>query len=239
MSARILIVDDEPHVLEPLIDFFLAEGYQVTGARDGQQALDLAAAQPPDLVLLDWMLPVIDGIAVCRELRRRHPALPIVLLTAKDAEGDRVVGLDSGADDYVAKPFGMLELNARVRAHLRRVRRTSSSGRNPAAREPSEVVIGPCRLDRVARVVTREGVDVKLSAMELKLLEFLVAHAGQVIPRDRLLNEVWGYERYPSTRTVDTHIWKLRQKLERDPNDPRHFLTVHGIGYRFLLGGGA
>jgi DNA-binding response OmpR family regulator len=232
MNARLLIVDDEPHVLYPLVDFFLAEGYDVLGAPNGEEGLRLADAHPPDLVLLDWMLPGIEGIEVCRRLRASRPALPIILLTARDAEGDRVVGLESGADDYVVKPFGMLELNARVRSQLRRVRRTKAP---PAAEPAQQVAIGPCVLDRRTRVVTRDGNEIRLSAMELKLLEYLIDHVGEVIPRDQLLHEVWGYERYPSTRTVDTHIWKLRQKLEADSNAPRHFLTVHGIGYRLVL----
>ena len=235
MSSRLLIVDDEPNVLEPLIDFFLAEGYEVDGARDGAEALERARAQRPDCVLLDVNLPKKDGIAVCRELRQEEPLLPIILLTARDAEGDRVTGLDSGADDYVVKPFGMLELHARVRAQLRRQRRVVASGSHAPA---ETIVIGPCELDRRTRVVTREGSEVKLSAMELKLLEYLVEHVGEVLPRNQLLHEVWGYERYPTTRTVDTHIWKLRQKLERDSNNPEHFVTVHGIGYRFVLGEG-
>ncbi len=230
MSDRLLIVDDEPHILNPLIDYFLAEGYEVVSARDGEEALVRARERTPDCVLLDLMLPRKDGMAVCRELRGAHPLLPIILLTAKAAEGDRVLGLDSGADDYVTKPFGMLELHARVRAQLRRVRRTRG-----AAPSGGPVRFGACRFDPAKHTLARAGSTVKLSAMELKLLEFLISREGAVVPRNMLLHEVWGYERFPSTRTVDTHIWKLRQKLEEDPNAPRHLLTVHGIGYRFVL----
>ncbi len=232
MSDRLLIVDDEPHILNPLVDYFLAEGYDVVSAKDGEEALARARERGPDCVVLDLMLPRKDGIAVCRELRQADPFLPIILLTARAAEGDRVLGLDSGADDYVTKPFGMLELHARVRAQLRRSRRTRA-----AVAPTGPVRFGACVLDTAKHTLTRDGAPVKLSAMELKLLEFLVSREGAVIPRETLLHEVWGYERYPSTRTVDTHVWKLRQKLEEDPNAPRHLLTVHGIGYRFVLEG--
>lgn len=232
MSERILIVEDEEHLREPLSDFFRAEGFAVDAAADGEQALELARAATPDCVILDVMLPKRDGLSVCRELRQAHPLLPIILLTARGAEGDRVMGLDSGADDYVTKPFGMLELAARVRAQLRRLRRSRDQAPADAA---DAVSFGACVLDRAKRVLTRDGAEVRLSAMELKVLEYLVEHEGAVVPRNQLLDEVWGYDRYPSTRTVDTHVWKLRQKLERDPNHPQHFLTVHGLGYRFVL----
>ena len=231
MSARLLLVEDEPHILLPLVDFFRGEGYAVESAKDGEAALRRAADTHPECVILDVMLPKKDGIAVCRELRAASPALPIILLTAKAGEGDRILGLDAGADDYVVKPFGVLELHARVRAQLRRVRRTASD-----ARPASRVAWGDgVELDLEKRVATRHGTEVKLSAMELKLLEFLLAREGAVLPRNRLLDEVWGYEKFPSTRTVDTHVWKLRQKLEADPDRPAHLLTVHGIGYRFVL----
>jgi DNA-binding response OmpR family regulator len=230
VSDTLLIVEDETHILGPLQDFFRAEGYTVVTAQDGEQALAQAATTPPDCVVLDVMLPKLDGIEVCRRLRAERPSLPIILLTARDSEGDRILGLDSGADDYVTKPFGMLELHARVRAQLRRMRRVKAA---QAAPPPTEARFADVVVDLERRVVTRAGSAVKLSAMELKVLEYLLAHEGAVIPRNQLLNEVWGYERYPSTRTVDTHIWKLRQKFEPDPNAPVHFLTVHGIGYRF------
>ena len=230
MSARLLLVEDEPHILAPLVDYFRGEGYQVIEARDGVAALARAAEAAPDCVILDVMLPKKDGIAVLRELRARSPLLPIILLTARASEGDRILGLDAGADDYVVKPFGVLELHARVRAQLRRQRRVAGG-----AAATSEVRFGDeVVLDQEKRVVRRQGREVELSAMELKLLEFFVAREGAVVPRNTLLDEVWGYERFPSTRTVDTHVWKLRKKLERDPDRPVHFLTVHGIGYRFV-----
>lgn len=238
-GARLLIVEDEPHILRPLVDYFRGEGYEVDAAKDGEAALRLAAEAPPDCVVLDVMLPKKDGIAVCRELRARLPLLPIILLTARASEGDRILGLEAGADDYVIKPFGVLELNARVRAQLRRRRRTDEALREGGARQgASDAVVrfgDEVVVDLEKRSVTRRGADVKLSAMELKLLEHLLGREGAVLPRNELLDQVWGYERFPSTRTVDTHVWKLRQKLERDPEQPEHLLTVHGIGYRFVL----
>ena len=229
MTTRLLIVDDELHILNPLLDYFEAEGYEVVGARDGEEAIARAREHLPDCVVLDIMLPKKDGITVCRELRRDHALLPIILLTARGGEGDRVLGLDSGADDYVTKPFGMLELHARVRAQLRRVRRTEA-----VFTHSGPVRFGRCVLDLEKRTLSRDGASLKVSAMALKLLEYLVAHEGAVIPREKLLHEVWGYERFPTTRTVDTHVWKLRQRLELDPNNPQHLLTVHGLGYRFV-----
>jgi DNA-binding response OmpR family regulator len=231
VSDLILIVEDEKRILRPLETYFRAEGYRVVTATDGEAALERSREETPGLVILDVMLPKKDGVSVCRELRADHPLLPIVMLTARGSAGDKVLGLDSGADDYVTKPFDLVVLHARVRAQLRRVRRTALAGGAP----PKEVAFGDCVLDCEKRTVTRDAAPVKLTAMQLRVLEYLVEHEGAVVPRNQLLNDVWGYERFPSTRTVDTHLWKLRQKLERDPNRPQHFLTVHGIGYRFLL----
>lgn len=228
----ILIVEDEKHILRPLAAFFRAEGYRVETAIDGEAALERAAAEPPDCVILDVMLPKKTGIEVCRELRQTQPLVPIVMLTALGSAGDKIMGLDSGADDYVTKPFDLVVLHARVRAQLRRARRTAAAGSAPPARQ---LKLGACLFDRDKRLLTRDGSPVKVTAMQLKVLEYLLEHEGAVVPRTQLLNEVWGYDAYPSTRTVDTHVWQLRQRIELDPNQPRHFLTVHGIGYRFLL----
>ncbi|MBL4850582.1 MAG: response regulator transcription factor [Planctomycetes bacterium] len=228
----LLIVEDEKHILRPLVAYFRAEGYRVETAMDGEAALEVAGREPPDCVILDVMLPKKTGIEVCRELRATQPLVPIVMLTALGSAGDKVLGLDSGADDYVTKPFDLVVLHARVRAQLRRARRVAASAGAAPARQ---VKLGACEFCRDKRLLTRDGAPVKVTAMQLKVLEYLLDHEGAVVPRSELLNEVWGYDAFPSTRTVDTHVWQLRQRIELDPNQPRHFLTVHGIGYRFLL----
>lgn len=231
-GALIMIVEDEKHILRPLAAYFRAEGYRVETATDGEAALSAARAEPPDCLILDVMLPKKTGVEVCRELRQSHPLVPIVLLTALASAGDKVVGLDSGADDYVTKPFDLVVLHARVRAQLRRARRVAAAATTPP---PRQLQLGAAEFCRDKRLLTREGAPVKVTAMQLKVLEYLIDHEGVVIPRTQLLDEVWGYDAFPTTRTVDTHVWQLRQRIELDPNQPRHLLTVHGIGYRLLL----
>jgi two-component system alkaline phosphatase synthesis response regulator PhoP len=222
--ARILIVDDEPEMVRGLEDNLRFEGYQTLSATNGADGLDLALREGPDLVLLDIMMPRLSGWDVLRGLRARERDLPVIMLTARGEEVDRVLGLELGADDYVTKPFSLRELLARVRAVLRR----------PGPRQRLETfAFGDVRLHVRARQVFRAGREVRLTRKEFELLHYLVEHPGEVVTRDRLLDEVWGYEQFPTTRTVDTHVLRLRQKLERDPERPVHLLTVHGQGYRF------
>jgi DNA-binding response OmpR family regulator len=222
--ARILIIDDEPEMIRGLEDNLRFEGYQTLSATNGADGLDLALREGPDLVLLDIMMPRLSGWDVLRGLRAKQRDLPVIMLTARGEEVDRVLGLELGADDYVTKPFSLRELLARVRAVLRR----------PGPRQRLEMfAFGDIRLHVRARQVFRAGREVRLTRKEFELLRYLAEHPGEVITRDRLLDEVWGYEQFPTTRTVDTHVLRLRQKLEHDPERPVHLLTVHGHGYRF------
>jgi DNA-binding response OmpR family regulator len=223
---RILIVDDEPEMLRGLEDNLQFEGYQTVTAGDGKKGLALALSEAPDLILLDVMMPGMSGWDVCRELRRRGVDVPIIMLTARGEETDRVRGLELGADDYVTKPFSLRELLARVRAVLRR----------PGPRQKfEELAFGDVRVHPRGRRVTRAGREVRLTRKEYDLLVYLAVHQGDVVTRERLLDEVWGYERFPTTRTVDTHVLRLRRKLEADPDRPRFIHTVHGQGYRFVV----
>ena len=221
---RILIADDEPEIVRGLEDNLRFEGYQTASATNGEDALALAMSDAPDLVLLDLMLPRMSGWDVCRELRRKGIDVPVIMLTARGAEVDRVLGLELGADDYVTKPFSLRELLARVRAVLRR----------PGPRQKfAEFAFGDVRIRLRGRQVFKAGEEMRMTRKEFDLLAFLVEHRGEVVTRERLLDEVWGYERFPTTRTVDTHILRLRRKFEGDPDRPRWILTVHGQGYKF------
>jgi two-component system alkaline phosphatase synthesis response regulator PhoP len=222
---RILIVDDEPEIVRGLEDNLRFEGYDTSAAFDGEEALRRATTEAPDLVLLDVMMPRLSGWDVCRELRRRGIDVPIIMLTARGEEADRVGGLELGADDYVAKPFSLRELLARVRAVLRR----------PGPRQTFETfAFGDVRIHRRSRRVVKAGAEVRLTRKEFDLLVYLVLHRGEIVTRDRLLDEVWGYERFPTTRTVDTHVLRLRRKLEPDPDRPVWIETVHGQGYKLV-----
>src|SRR5881296_3784548 len=223
--ARILIVDDEPEIVRGLEDNLRFEGYQTLTAGNGADALAVAAREAPDLIVLDLMMPVVSGWDVCRTLRARGIDVPIIMLTARGEEADRVRGLELGADDYVTKPFSLRELLARVRAVLRR----------PGPRQKFEALaFGDVRVHLRGRRVTRGGRPLTLTRKEFDLLVYLVEHRGEIVTRDRLLDEVWGYERFPTTRTVDTHVLRLRRKFEADPEHPHWILTVHGQGYRFV-----
>ncbi|MBI4593392.1 MAG: response regulator transcription factor [Candidatus Rokubacteria bacterium] len=220
----ILIVDDEPEIVRGLGDNLRFEGYQVATAASGAEALAVAAREAPDLILLDIMMPAPNGWDVCRELRGRGIDVPIIMLTARGEEVDRVLGLELGADDYVTKPFSLRELLARVRAVLRR----------PGPRQKmEELAFGDVRVKLRGRQVFQAGREVTLTRKEFDLLVYLLAHRGEVVTRERLLDEVWGYERFPTTRTVDTHVLRLRRKFEADPDQPRWILTAHGQGYKF------
>jgi DNA-binding response OmpR family regulator len=222
--ARILIVDDEPEIVRGLEDNLRFEGYQTVAATTGEDALLLAAAHGPDLILLDVMMPRLSGWDVCRALRERGIEAPVIMLTARAEEADRVRGLELGADDYITKPFSLRELLARVRAVLRR----------PGPRQRfDEFAFGDVRIQRRARRVVQAGREVRLTRKEFDLLVYLVEHRGEIVTRDRLLDEVWGYERFPTTRTVDTHVLRLRRKFEPDPDHPVWILTAHGQGYTF------
>ena len=223
---RILIVDDEPAIVRGLEDNLRFEGYETLAASSGEQGLARALGEAPDLVLLDVTMPGRSGWDVCRELRQRGLDVPIIMLTARGEEADRVRGLELGADDYVTKPFSLRELLARVRAVLRR----------PGPRRKfEELAFGDVRVHQRGRRVTRAGREVRLTRKEYDLLVYLAGHQGDVVTRERLLDEVWGYERFPTTRTVDTHVLRLRRKLEADPDRPRFIHTVHGQGYRFVV----
>lgn len=224
MHERILIVEDEPMLVMTLTDRLVAEGYVVESAGDGEAAVARAAGF--DLVILDVGLPKKSGFDVCRELRQRGFEAPILMLTARAETVDKVVGLKLGADDYVAKPFEPAELVARVEALLRR--------RGRPIVPAGATRFGNVTFDASSGEVDRHGVPVELTAMEFKLLRYLVEHPRQLLSRDALLDEVWGYEATPTTRTVDVHIAWLRQKLEDDPKKPRHFVTVYGLGYKFV-----
>jgi DNA-binding response OmpR family regulator len=224
MALRVLAVEDEPEMQVILRDNLAYEGYEVLSASTGEEGLQIAMATQPDLVLLDLMLPRMSGYEVCRRLRADRFTMPIIMLTARNAEFDRVAGLELGADDYIGKPFGVDELLARVRVQFRR----------HTTPELGEVRIGDVVVDRRLRRATRGRQPLDLSSREFELLEYLLDHADTVITRDELLTRVWNYGDAPLTRTVDNFVAKLRKKVERDPRDPRHILTVHGTGYRFV-----
>jgi len=227
MKTRILIVEDEPAMVAGLRDNFEYEGYDVISAADGAEGLERALADSPDLVVLDVMMPRLSGLDVCKQLKAKKPSLPIIMLTARGQEIDKVVGLELGADDYVTKPFSIRELMARVKAVLRRA--------SLQAAPPTEVyTFSDVEVNIRSNEVRRAGQPVDLSAKEFALLAYFVAHPVETLSRDRLLDAVWGYENYPNTRTVDTHIVHLRQKLEPNPEEPRFILTVHGSGYKFV-----
>ena len=222
---RILVVEDDRQVQKALKRLFETEGFLVHISSDGKSALEAYRTAAPAAVVLDLRLPAMSGRDVCRELKQQSPSLPIIVLSAASDVSDKVLLLELGADDYVTKPFSPRELLARVRAAVRRTTRSGSG---------EVVAFAGNSVDFTKMEVLREGQPVVLTAQEFKTLKFMVQNADRVISRDELLNEVWGYQNYPSTRTVDNHILKLRQKLEKDPANPVHFRTVHGIGYKFV-----
>jgi DNA-binding response OmpR family regulator len=224
--TKILIVEDEPAMVAGLRDNFEFEGYEVISAFDGAEGLSRAISDSPDLVVLDVMMPKMSGLEVCKQLKAKRPSMPIIMLTARGQEVDKVVGLELGADDYVTKPFSIRELMARVKAVLRRS--------HTVPKEEDRYSFGDAEVDLKRCRVTRGGKEIEFSATEFELLKYFVVHAGEILSRDRLLEDVWGYDRYPTTRTVDAHLVRLRQKLEPNPEQPRFFLTVHGTGYRFV-----
>jgi DNA-binding response OmpR family regulator len=223
--SRILIVEDEPALLRALADGLRFESYEVFTAADGEAGYRLAKEKNPHLVILDLMLPRMSGYEVCRKLRAERSGALILMLTARGEEADRVAGLDLGADDYVTKPFSVHELSARVRALLRRAGSLQTF--------PDELRFDDVLIDFRTYDARRGGQTLDLTRKEFHLLRLLVARSGEAVSREELLEEVWGLENYPTTRTVDTHVFNLRAKLERDPRNPEHLVTVHGIGYRW------
>jgi DNA-binding response OmpR family regulator len=227
MKKRLLVVEDDAHIRLGLCDALRAEGYDVVDCRDGAQALPLIKQNKPDLVILDIMLPGKSGFDLCREIRAGKNRVPILMLSAKGQEIDKVVGLELGADDYVTKPFSLRELLARVQALLRRARAGGA-----ASDLPMEIAFGKVRIDCKALRGTRGKKAIELSPRELKVLAVLFRELGNAVSREALLNEVWGVDYYGTTRTLDQLIVKLRQKIEDVPGEPRHVLTVHTLGYR-------
>jgi len=224
--AKVLIIEDEPNMILGLKDSCEYEGFEVSVVREGLESQEKASTEKPDIILLDVMLPVMSGIDVCRTLRRRGIETQIVMLPARSQETDKVVGLEVGADDYVTKPFSIRELLARMRAHLRR-----------AAKQVVDVesfTFSDVELNCTKYAARKGGQALDLSAREFEILRYLIRHRGEIVTRDQLLDEVWGYVSSPVTRTVDNHIARLRQKIEPDPSEPQHIITVHRLGYRFI-----
>lgn len=222
----ILIIEDDVSILDGLKDNLEFEGYRVLTETNGKRGLQLALQKDMGLILLDIMLPGMNGYEICRMLKKEKPDLPIIMLTARGSEMEKVSGLDTGADDYITKPFSLPELLARIRAAFRR-----SSEEPPA---PEYYSFGNIRLDFIKLQAYAEGKEISLSAKEFAIMEYFIKHEGVAIHRHDLLNEVWGYEAMPTTRTVDNFIMGLRKKLEADPSNPKHLLGVRGVGYRFV-----
>jgi len=222
--THILIIEDETAMRTALVDTLIAHGHRVDSAVDGASGLKRALEGGHDLILLDVMMPKLDGLALCEALRRRRVQTPVLMLTARGQIDDRVAGLDAGADDYLAKPFSTRELLARVRALLRRAERAG-----PA---PEVLTMGDVMIDLTHQTATRAGRALDLSEREFQMLRLLAQHQGKAVTREQFLDAVWGYNTYPTTRTVDNFISSLRAKIEPDPKSPRHLITVHGVGYR-------
>jgi DNA-binding response OmpR family regulator len=229
---RILIIEDDRSILRGLKDALARQSFEVLAAGDGEQGYSLIRTEHPDLVILDLMLPKMDGFELCRKLRKEGMMTPLLMLTARVEEGDRVKGLNLGADDYVVKPFSLPELLARVRALLRRISDA------PGILPPDLLKLGKVIVDFKKYEAQRSGENLHMSRKEYALLRYLAARDGEAVSRDELLNAVWGQDRFPTTRTVDNHIVLLRSKIEDDPSQPKFLLTVHGIGYKLRLDAG-
>lgn len=227
MKEKILIIEDEEDLVKGLKLNLAGEGYDVAWAYDGQEGIRKALEERPDLIILDIMLPKMDGLEVCREIRQKNMNIPIIMLTAKGEEVDKVVGLEVGADDYITKPFSIRELLARLKAHLRREKRE-------VKKIPEAYSFGDVEVDFSHFKVRRKGKEVDLTSLEVEILKYFVSHRGEVVTREALLDKIWGYERFPTTRTIDNHILKLRKKIEEDPAHPKYIFSVYGAGYRFM-----
>jgi len=234
MKQRILVVEDDPAILTAVTDLLDGEGFSVEAVRDGAEALKRYAAGRPDLVLLDVMIPEKSGFDVCREIRRADARTPIIMLTAKGEEVDKVVGLELGADDYIVKPFGVNELLARVRACLRRA---GPQARDPAgARGEQPLEFGSVSVDPRTLKGRKAGKEFDVTAREMRLLQLFASREGEALDRAFILEQLWGVRYEGTTRTLDQHVAALRKKIEDDPGSPRHITTVHGVGYRFKSG---
>jgi DNA-binding response OmpR family regulator len=225
-KKTILVVDDEPHIVLGLRDALEFEGFRVISAAAGKEGIALARSESPDAIVLDLMLPDLNGYAVCEEIRRIDPRVPILMLTARSQETDKVRGLDSGADDYVTKPFGVNELIARMRAIFRRASRTT------APSVPETIAVGDASVNFTSQTVSARGHQHMLSFYEVELLRMLAERAGHPVGRDEILSKIWGLDASPTNRTVDNFIVKLRRKIEKSPEKPEHILTVYGFGYK-------
>jgi DNA-binding response OmpR family regulator len=223
---KILIVEDQKDMVKGLVFNLESQGYDVCVAYDGEEGLSAAEREKPDLIVLDIMLPKMDGFKVCRELRQKGLDTPILMLTARAAEADKVLGLEIGADDYLTKPFSLLELLARIKVLLRRRRDEDA--------EEDIYRFGTVVIDFKHYTATKDGVAVPLTQREFAMMRLFIRMRDKVITRNQFLNEVWGYEKFPTTRTVDAHVARLRQKLEQDPESPDFILTAHGLGYKFV-----
>jgi DNA-binding response OmpR family regulator len=226
MNKKILIIEDEQDLIKGLKLNLSDEGYQVDWALDGKEGLRKAVEEAPDLIILDIMLPEMNGLDVCRELRYKNINTPVIMLTAKGEEIDKVVGLEIGADDYMTKPFSIRELIARIKARLRSAERETIT-------ELKSYSFGDIEIDFIRYKVRRKGQEMEFTSLEMEILKYFITHRGEVISRNDLLDKIWGYESYPTTRTIDNHILKLRKKIEDDPSHPRYILSVYGGGYRF------
>lgn len=228
MNEKILIIEDEEDLVKGLKLYLEDEGYEIEYALNGAKGLHMAAEQGPDLILLDLMLPGMNGLDICKELRQKNIRTPIIMLTSKSDEIDKVVGLEMGADDYIAKPFGIRELLARIKVQLRREKVYTTD-------KPKALQLTGSRIDFTHYKVMKDNVELDLTSLEADILLYMYSHSSQVIKRDELLRNIWGYENCPTTRTIDNHILKLRKKIESDPNHPVHLLSVYGEGYRFVI----
>jgi len=224
---RILIIEDDPAIIKGLEEFLASEHYQIITAMDGQEGYKKALSEKPDLILLDLMLPSMNGQEICQKLRTEKIMIPILMLTSKREETDKVLGLELGADDYITKPFSIRELHARIKAHLRRT--------NMVKQDVDKFSFSDITIDFKKKKTTKGSRQIKLSGKEYEIIHLFIQHEEEVVTRDMLLDKVWGYDAYPTTRTIDNYILNLRKKLENDPANPIHLLTMHKSGYKFIV----
>ena len=227
MDEKILIIEDEEDLVKGLKLNLMDEGYSIEWAADGEEGLRKAVEESPDLIILDIMMPKMNGLDVCREIRKKGLNVPIIMLTAKGEEIDKVVGLEIGADDYMTKPFSIRELLARIKAHLRREKRGGKA-------VPDVYSFADVEIDFTHFKVRRGTKEWDLTSLEVEILKYFIIHISEVVSREDLLDKVWGFDKFPTTRTIDNHILKLRKKIESDPSHPKHILSIYGEGYRFI-----